>query len=57
MLKRFNFTEVAGPSLKQLDNVKKIRNLQNEWREKQEYDLKEKNKLIKNIQNKAKKNE
>ena len=28
LVKKFNFTEVAGPTLKELDNVKKIEGLQ-----------------------------
>jgi hypothetical protein len=40
LVKRFNFTEVAGPTLKELDNIKKIDNLQREWKIKEQKEVK-----------------
>ena len=42
LVKKFNFTEVAGPTLKELDNIKKIQNLQKEWKIKEQKQMKQK---------------
>ena len=57
LVKRFNFTEIGGPTLKELDNIKKMEMLQRQWKIKEEKEEKEKEQLLKNIQTKAKKNE
>jgi hypothetical protein len=31
-VKKFNFTEIGGPTLKELDNIKKMVMLQREWK-------------------------
>jgi hypothetical protein len=36
LVKRFNFTEIGGPTLKELDNIKKMEMLQKEWKIKED---------------------
>jgi hypothetical protein len=57
LVKRFNFTEIGGPTLKELDNIKKMEMLQREWKVKEDKEQREKEQLLKSIETKAKKND
>ena len=57
LVKKYNFTEIAGPTLKELDNIKKLESMQKDWKKKENTNQKEKSVLLEHIQIKAQRNE
>ena len=57
LVKQYNFHEVAGPSLQELDQAKKIALLQKEWRERAEEETQDRSQLLRSIEHRARKNE
>lgn len=55
-IKKFNFSEIGGPTLRQIDIQKKLSCIQREWRISTQKTLEDKNKLLQNIRSRAQKN-